>query len=145
MSLPSHFSRWIKACLAQGGNCCRAKSDRPPMEQSACTWGALRERSTTIESTTTSLQAVPSEPTTVAISAPAGERTTAPMAAQDADPARARKLGRTYPENASCESRIHTIHSYGRPGQHESAARLSMDPVCQQTPEMALCRHTPLY
>ena len=40
-----------------------------------------------MESTTTSLQAVPREPTTVASSAPAGERTTVPMAAQDADPA----------------------------------------------------------
>lgn len=58
-----------------------------PVEQAGCTCGALRERSTTMESTTTSLQAVPSEPTTVASSAPAGERTTVPMAAQDADPA----------------------------------------------------------
>ena len=41
-----------------------------PVEQAGCTCGALRERSTTMESTTTSLQAVPSEPTTVASSAP---------------------------------------------------------------------------
>ena len=41
-----------------------------------------------MESTTTSLQAVPSEPTTVASRAPAGDLTTVPMAAQDADPAR---------------------------------------------------------
>ena len=40
-----------------------------------------------MESTTTSLQAVPSEPTTVASRAPAGVLTTVPMAAQDADPA----------------------------------------------------------
>ena len=40
-----------------------------------------------MESTTTSLQAVPSEPTTVASRAPAGDLTTVPMAAQDADPA----------------------------------------------------------
>ena len=51
------------------------------------TCGAFRERSTTIESTTTSLQAVPSEPTTVASRAPAGDLTTVPMAAQEADPA----------------------------------------------------------
>ena len=51
------------------------------------TCGAFLERSTTMESTTTSLQAVPSEPTTVASRAPAGDLTTVPMAAQDADPA----------------------------------------------------------
>ena len=52
------------------------------------TCGAFLDRSTTIESTTTSLHAVPSEPTTVASRAPAGELTTVPIAAQDADPAR---------------------------------------------------------
>ena len=64
------------------------KQGPSPVEQTGRTCGALRERSTTMESTTTSLQAVPSEPTTVASSAPAGERTTVPIAAQDADPAR---------------------------------------------------------
>ena len=86
-----------------------------------------------MESTTTSLQAVPSEPTTVASSAPAGERTTVPMAAQDADPVRggpqtygtqqlgscliqglARKLWTTSPENPQL---IQTSSLYGRTGQ----------------------------
>lgn len=40
-----------------------------------------------MESTTTSEQAVPSEPTTVATSAPAGERTTVAIATHDAHPA----------------------------------------------------------
>ena len=57
----------------------------PGLELS-CTCGAFLERSTTIESTTTSLHAVPSEPTTVASRAPAGDLTTVPMAAQEADP-----------------------------------------------------------
>jgi hypothetical protein len=39
-----------------------------------------------MESTTTSLQAVPRLPTTVAISAPAGERTTVAIASHDSEP-----------------------------------------------------------
>ena len=40
-----------------------------------------------MESTTTSLQAVPSEPTTVAATAPAGDATTPAIAAHDSAPA----------------------------------------------------------
>jgi hypothetical protein len=40
-----------------------------------------------MESTTTSLHAVPSEPITVASSAPVGVRTTVAMANHDSDPA----------------------------------------------------------
>jgi len=41
-----------------------------------------------MESTTTSLHAVPSEPSSVAATAPAGERTAPAIAAQDTAPAR---------------------------------------------------------
>ncbi len=51
------------------------------------TCGAPRERSTTMESTTTSEQAVPRLPTTVASSAPAGDRTTVAIASHDSEPA----------------------------------------------------------
>lgn len=79
-----HALLWTSHCLL---TCCVSRQALSPGnagEEQTC--GAPRERSTTIESTTTSEQAVLREPTMVAMTAPVGVVTTVAMAVQESVP-----------------------------------------------------------